>query len=168
MANTSKLQRVDHWEVGDLDIEVKWSCPAQEGCPGGDGCVLEGVMMTAEELLQRYAAGERDFSGVDLSGEDLSEEDLSDIILCDADLTNINLSFSILQRSDFRNSDLSDSNLSGSNLMFCRLEDVLMRNANLRGANWQYSERYGVIFQNTIMPDGEVFTDPIRYKRGTT
>ena len=34
--------------------------------------------MTAEELLERYAAGERDFSGVDLTGADLTKG-----ILCD-------------------------------------------------------------------------------------
>ena len=32
--------------------------------------------MTAEKLLERYAAGERDFGGVDLSGANLSEADL--------------------------------------------------------------------------------------------
>ncbi len=28
-------------EIGDRDIEVKWGCPCEEFCPGGDGCVLE-------------------------------------------------------------------------------------------------------------------------------
>jgi hypothetical protein len=28
-------------EIGDLDVEVKWGCPCEEFCPGGDGCVLE-------------------------------------------------------------------------------------------------------------------------------
>jgi hypothetical protein len=27
-------------EIGDLDVEVKWGCPCQEFCPGGDGCVV--------------------------------------------------------------------------------------------------------------------------------
>ncbi len=62
--------------IGDRDIEVKWGCPCEEFCPGGDGCVLEVEVMTAEELLERYAAGERDFSGVDLSGVDLSNSEL--------------------------------------------------------------------------------------------
>ncbi len=34
----------------------------------------EVAVMTAEELLGRYAAGERDFSGVDLEGVDLSKK----------------------------------------------------------------------------------------------
>ncbi|MGD1918507.1 MAG: pentapeptide repeat-containing protein [Pleurocapsa sp.] len=35
--------------------------------------------MTAEELLERYAAGERDFSGSDLRGADLRGAILSGI-----------------------------------------------------------------------------------------
>jgi hypothetical protein len=27
-------------EIGDLDFEVKWGCPCEEFCPGGDGCVV--------------------------------------------------------------------------------------------------------------------------------
>lgn len=64
-------------EIGDLDVEVKWSGVLEELEPGGNGCVLEVVVMTAEELLEHYAAGERDFSGVDLRGADLSRADLS-------------------------------------------------------------------------------------------
>jgi uncharacterized protein YjbI with pentapeptide repeats len=37
--------------------------------------------MDAEELLGRYAAGERDFVGVDLSGVDLKRTKLIDINL---------------------------------------------------------------------------------------
>jgi uncharacterized protein YjbI with pentapeptide repeats len=67
--------------IGDLNTEVQWSCPCEKFGTGGDGCVLEVEVMTAEELLERYAAGERDFSGVDLSGVDLSGVDLNQIIL---------------------------------------------------------------------------------------
>jgi uncharacterized protein YjbI with pentapeptide repeats len=35
------------------------------------------MRITAEELLQRYAAGERDFSGVDLEGADLVRANLA-------------------------------------------------------------------------------------------
>ncbi len=45
--------------------------------------------MDAEELLSRYTAGERDFSGVDLSGADLEDADLSGINLNDADLSGV-------------------------------------------------------------------------------
>ncbi|MEH2317379.1 hypothetical protein [Nostoc sp.] len=37
--------------------------------------------MDAEELLKRYAAGERDFAGIDLSSVDLREAELTRISL---------------------------------------------------------------------------------------
>ena len=45
--------------------------------------------MTAKELLERYAAGERDFTGVDLSDEDLSLTNLNNINLSKATLDPI-------------------------------------------------------------------------------
>jgi uncharacterized protein YjbI with pentapeptide repeats len=48
--------------------------------------------MTAEELLERYAAGKRDFAGVDLHGVDLSGAVLRGINLERADLSNVNFS----------------------------------------------------------------------------
>lgn len=44
--------------------------------------------MNAEELLQRYAAGERDFTGVKLSGVRLLDVNLSRTIFREADLSN--------------------------------------------------------------------------------
>jgi uncharacterized protein YjbI with pentapeptide repeats len=46
--------------------------------------------MTAEELLERYAAGERDFAGIDLHGVDLSQAVLRGINLDRADLSEVN------------------------------------------------------------------------------
>ncbi len=48
--------------------------------------------MTAEELLERYAAGERDFSRVDLEGADLRGVELPRITLIEANLRNADLS----------------------------------------------------------------------------
>ncbi len=48
--------------------------------------------MTAEELLERYAAGERDFAGVDLNGVNLSGAVLTGINLERADLSTVNFS----------------------------------------------------------------------------
>ena len=56
--------------------------------------------MTVEELLQRYSAGERNFSGVNLSRADLGGRVLSDIILDNADLTSVNLAGAELLRND--------------------------------------------------------------------
>ena len=59
--------------------------------------------MDGEELFRRYAAGERDFSGVDLSGANLSRVELRDINLSGANLSRVDLSWA----------NLSGANLSG-------------------------------------------------------
>ena len=40
--------------------------------------------MTAEELLERYGKGERDFSGVDLSGINIARGYASELLFTDA------------------------------------------------------------------------------------
>ena len=47
--------------------------------------------MDAEELLKRYAAGERDFTEVDLSSADLAEAILIDIIMKNSHLSGASL-----------------------------------------------------------------------------
>lgn len=59
--------------------------------------------MNATELLQRYSAGERDFSGQDLRGIKLSDANLDqadflNVNLANAFLNNISLVFSCFTR----------------------------------------------------------------------
>jgi uncharacterized protein YjbI with pentapeptide repeats len=151
-------------EIGDLDVEVKWGCPCEEFCPGGDGCVLEVEVMErtrirAEELLLAYAAGERDFSGLSLGGElidadlqgiNLSETDCDCTSLFRCDLSGANLSQAYLsghclEYSNFTNANLSETSLEqssfdfailrGANLRQARLAFATLRNADLTGAN---------------------------------
>jgi uncharacterized protein YjbI with pentapeptide repeats len=109
-------------EIGDLDFEVKWSCPCEEFCPGRDGCILEVEIMTAEELLERYAAGERDFSGIKFERS---------IDLEDAQIPGINLSNSTMVRANLTDTNLSGANLSGANLGSSCLENTKLKRANL-------------------------------------
>jgi uncharacterized protein YjbI with pentapeptide repeats len=97
--------------------------------------------MTAEELLERYAAGERDFSGVDLSDEDLSLAQLPEIILRDC----------ILDQTVFDSCDLSYGNLSGSYLFQSSFDGTKLRKANLIGANLAESS-----FRNAILDDANL------------
>ena len=69
--------------------------------------------MTKEELLTRYAAGERDFSeaelyGVDLSGADLQGINLSDARLFGANLSGANLKYANLDYASLYGVNLGD------------------------------------------------------------
>ena len=80
--------------------------------------------MTVEELIRRYAAGERDFAGSDLRGADLSE----------ADLRGIDLSRANLREADLSGADLSDVSLYRADLSGAKLCGTRLRGADLRAA----------------------------------
>jgi Pentapeptide repeats (8 copies) len=116
-------------EIGDLNVEVKWSCPSEKFCPSGNRYVLEVKVVRAEELLERYAAGEREFDGVDIGG---GEE------LVGANLSGIRLTNSFLNEIFMDKIDLSGANLSGTNFAQSSMAMANLRGANLSCANLQY------------------------------
>jgi uncharacterized protein YjbI with pentapeptide repeats len=98
--------------------------------------------ITADELLERYADGERNFAGIKLvhyglygfrrskhSGLDLDGVVLRDINLRGADLRNVYLI----------GADLTGSDLGGICLESCCLGGAIIRNANLRAACLDWS-----------------------------
>jgi uncharacterized protein YjbI with pentapeptide repeats len=91
--------------------------------------VLEVGVMTAEELLERYAAGERNFAGVDLTPSDGDW-----IKLTRQNLQGINLRGAYLYRANFGLSDLTGADLSGAYLKSAALGCAILKNARLRGA----------------------------------
>ena len=137
--------------------------------------------MDAEELLQKYAAGQRQFHsvnlrGIDLQGVNLSEIDFYNADLTGADLNDANLSKANLRgtklvRASFTNANLSElkdchslnlswADLSGADLSQANLDGANLKRADLTGVNI-----YGATFTNAdltgaIMPDGEVYQTP--------
>ncbi|WP_051038892.1 pentapeptide repeat-containing protein [Chamaesiphon minutus] len=104
--------------------------------------------ITAEELLARYAAGERNFAGVDLGGSHsknirpiLSNVDLREIDLCGANLEMI----------DFCLSDLSGARLFGACLSYSYLIKTNFTGADLRYATIDWSNGREVNFTNANM-----------------
>jgi uncharacterized protein YjbI with pentapeptide repeats len=123
-------------ESGDLDVEVKWGCPCEEFCPVGDGCILEIKVMTAEELLERYAAGERDFSGIKFERSmDLEDTEISGINLSNSTLIRANLSGANLRKANLSGANLGGSCLENTNLKQANLSGVILSNGSLMGAN---------------------------------
>lgn len=109
--------------------------------------------ITREELLARYAAGERDFSGLNLSR---IKPDFSDFKECFADSYGLNC-------CNFQGANFSYVNFTNTFLMYCDFRDTICFRANftdcvfsgtnfsgadLREANLNASEGIGVIFEN--------------------
>ena len=120
--------------------------------------------MTAEELLERYAAGERDFSGMDFRGLDLSyvknEQMLAQVDYPPYATGKENYP---LNRCIFRGANFSYTNFSNTHILLCDFRDTVCFRANfsdscfsgsdftgadLREANLNALEGIGVIFDN--------------------
>ena len=104
--------------------------------------------ITAEELLERYAAGERNFAGVDLGG---SYSKSIRPILSSADLRGINLSGANLEMVDFCLSDLSGARLFGACLSYSYLVKANFTGADLRYATIDWSNGREANFTNANM-----------------
>jgi uncharacterized protein YjbI with pentapeptide repeats len=86
--------------------------------------------MDTEELLERYADGERDFAGITLKSVDLQEAILIDINFCGADLSY----------SNFDDADLSNANLSNAKLDSTKFNGATLEGANLHGITLDATE----------------------------
>jgi len=100
-------------------------------------------MIDAEELLRRYAAGERDFSGVNLWGANLSGCNLTDIKLEKAELSRTNLSGANLQNANLDQADLEYADLSGANLQGVILWDANLSSTKVQNANFESADCRG-------------------------
>jgi len=112
------------------------------------------IKMTAEELLQRYAAGQRDFQGVNLSEEILSWADLTG-----ANFSGANLSGVILNWANLSQVKLRCANLSNSDLNWANLERADLQGANLSGAEVSAANLNGADWSGAIMPDGTILSE---------
>lgn len=84
---------------------------------------------SAEELLARYAAGERFFDGANLGGADLARANLAVARLCGAnlraaDLDGANLAGASLRGANLRAADLRAANLARASLARANLADT--------------------------------------------
>lgn len=87
--------------------------------------------MNAEELLEKYASGIRDFTGIHLGEASLIGANLTDIMLQGANLNVANLSSANLSRSNLSDAKLNVSRLSGANLSGANLSRASLNVANL-------------------------------------
>jgi uncharacterized protein YjbI with pentapeptide repeats len=122
--------------------------------------------LTAQELLKRYAAGEREFPDVDLSGQILKGVNLSganlggaklhNTLLEEANLTGVNLSCANLDQVDLTRAILTGANLSEARLHRVNLQDANLRGADLSGASFKQICLTGASLGGAILPDGSI------------
>ena len=101
---------------------------------------IQEPAITAEEFLQRYKEGERDFTGINLAGVDLSGKTLEyPISLSQANLSNANLSNANLVKVNLIGANLQGANLKSTNLQQADLIQANLSGANLTKANLNYA-----------------------------
>jgi hypothetical protein len=134
-----------------------------------------GPPRDAEELLRRYASGERHFEGSDLMGADLAGANLHRVSLRGANLAGANLTGANLVDTDlayvelfganFEGANLEGTNLGRSNLGGANLTDASLTRANLGGAdlsgtklvraNLVQTKLFSTLFDGTNLKDAD-------------
>ncbi|MEG3894136.1 MULTISPECIES: pentapeptide repeat-containing protein [unclassified Microcoleus] len=106
-----------------------------------DDSALENLkpVISAEEFLQLYNQGERDFTGVNLAGVNLSGKSLSQVNLSSANLSGAELSEANLSSANLSEANLCHANLHTANLSSANLGKAKFINANLSEVNLQGS-----------------------------
>lgn len=133
------------------------------------------AMINIQELLDRYAAGERNFSsvgvirqlevprGTNLSGINLrrcnfSELDFTEVNLAGADLSEVTCQFTSFRNADLRSAnmsgatfwegtDLTDADLSFANMSQLTVEDAIFNRANMTGVDLRQAYIKAASFQ---------------------
>lgn len=100
---------------------------------------------SANELLERYGAGERDFARAKLQRAQLPGANLSGARLTGAELANANL-----QGANLIGANLGDATLTRANLRSAALRAAGLRAADLRGADLRDAELHGA---NLVVTD---------------
>jgi uncharacterized protein YjbI with pentapeptide repeats len=108
----------------------------------------QGRLQVAEELLEHYRSGRRDFRGLQLRGAylrgvDLHGVDLSDANLGGADLQGAGLCEAILCNVDARSANLRYARLDSADLWQANMCGADLRNIHLCGANLREADLTG-------------------------
>jgi uncharacterized protein YjbI with pentapeptide repeats len=99
----------------------------------------EATNMDANEVLRRYAAGERNFRQADWRGISLAKANLSGVDLTGAHLSNADLSDSDLSSANLNWAGLKGANFSRANLRRAKMPDGRKHNDLLESANYFFS-----------------------------
>ena len=117
--------------------------------------------ITVDELLQKYALGQRDFSKISLRGVDLKDADLRYINLREANLSHSNLSDAILyganlEKANINFSKLNRATLEGAFLSGATIACATLNDANLNDADLRKTRLDAAILKGTILEGADL------------
>jgi uncharacterized protein YjbI with pentapeptide repeats len=117
--------------------------------------------ITVEELLERYAAGERNFTEIRLPEEsDLTGSNFAGAVFFGANFSYSNFTNANLTDCDLRYAwircNFTGANLEGANIGRADVGGALFKNANLLNTVGCFGHDCGALFEDTIMRDGRV------------
>jgi len=123
--------------------------------------------LTADDLLRRYAKGERNFKNIDLSHEKLSNKNLNGIDLGNSNLKGVdfrgsNLSEALLDDTLLVGADLSNANLIGANLDGAILIRANLSNADLTNAHLVATRLNNAIARYTKFVNADLYVADLK------
>ncbi|QHG16189.1 pentapeptide repeat-containing protein [Nostoc sp. ATCC 53789] len=138
-----------HFDTGDIEFLNRFFTPNT----------------STEELLKRIAAGEKEFADICLDDPNLSGINFAGANLTGAKLLGVNLSGANLEGANLSYAFLDGANLSGANLEGAKVAEASvvganLENANLRGTIGSFGQAHRAFYHNTIMPYGNICTEP--------
>ena len=114
------------------------------------------IRLGVEELLRRYAVGDRYFINANLRCAQLSNICLENIDLSYAKLNLANLSGTNLSKANLTLAEMRSANLSGSNLSRSRLVRANLAGANLSDANLRGADLSNADLSNTWLTGADL------------
>ncbi len=120
-------------------------------------CEAVLIQLTVDELLNRYAIGDRYFINANLRCTNLSQLCLSEINLSSAKLNLANLCGTNLSKANLTAADIRGANLSG-----CKLNQAQLVKANLARTNLSRADLTGANLSRACLIDADLSDADLR------
>lgn len=112
--------------------------------------------MNAEELLEKYAANVREFTGLDLSGKHFKGANLSSANFTEANLTRSNFSIAKLASANFSRAICDRANFHGATLTLADLSHAELNQVDLSKAELTRAEMNGASLRSTDLSQADL------------
>jgi len=147
------INRFDSVKVQAIDENLTADSVSHDDVEADDDTSARSSQLSAvdaKELLRRYKAGERDFTGINLARVDLTSTNLDGALLIEANLSGTNLNKAKLQvarllQANLNKADLSEANLYQADLTAANLSGAILIQADLSSANLPAANLSGAI-----------------------